>query len=349
MHTSKILTTDYYSNSDKTDKMAITAQDLQHKPLTQILAPKKMDEVIVLPRIKKLLEKGLYGNILFYGPPGVGKSTMSRLLSDNMIVKYINASLNGNIETLRNELTTFASETAIAIESINQKVLWLDEFDGASASFYDAIRGFTEQYPKIFFIATANKFYKLQKYDYIESRFECVNCAPENQEEKDWLMSRYKSRFKSISKGVGLTFENEDVVNYVCEAKFPDFRGIYKFIQNKFKVQERGQAITMHDVVNAVYEFNDLYSMILGDTPPEKFHEYLVINFADKVDDVIMSLDQNFVKYLMEKASHLNMAIPEIIMENAKHQHWFITAMDQTTVMKSLCFTLNQIVKKYAK
>lgn len=328
--------------------MAITANDLNNKPLTAILAPKSIEQIILLPRVKDEIDKGLHNNLLFYGPPGMGKSTLAALISEKYVVKYVNASLNGNIDNLRGELLDFVTENSIVFEKIDKKIIYLDEFDGASASFYDAFRGFTEQYKHVTFIATANKFYKLSKHEYIESRFTCIPFLPQDEAEKTWLMNKYKARFKSIATGVGLKFENQDVEDYVCKTKFPDFRGIYKFIQSAYKRYGNKEVITMDMVSNTIHEFVDLYKMIFDtNTKPDKFHEYLMLNYSDKTDDVILSLDTTFVNYLRDNKPQFMNAVPDIIIENARHQHMYVTALDQTTVMKSLCFILNNIIKKY--
>jgi phosphoribosylpyrophosphate synthetase len=147
-----------------------------------------------------------------------------------------------------------------------------------------------------------------------------------------------------------LKFESKEVEDYICKTKYPDFRGIYKFIQSAYKTHGSTKVITMEMVANTIFEFADLYKMILdAGTTADNFHEYLMTNYSDKTDDVILSLDANFVNYVRDTAPHLMNALPEFIIENARHQHMFVTALDQTTVMKSLCFILNSIVKKYTQ
>lgn len=326
--------------------MAITAKDLQTKPLTRLLAPKSLKEMVLLPRVYDLIKDGIHNNFLFYGPPGLGKSTLARVISDNHTMLYVNASLDGNMENLRTRLTEFATENSIVFDKSPVKVIYMDEFDGASPNFYDAFRGFTEQFQNVFFIATANKFHKLAKHEYILSRFECVNMAPTSGEEKELLYGKYTSRFKLVSKQLGITYTGDDVIDYVCKHKFPDFRGIYKFIQRIYKTTPKGTAVDMTMVAGAIYEFSELYKLILNpDTQPEKFHEHLLINYADRSQEVIEALDVPFVHYVVEKAPEYVNILGDVVIQNAEHQHKFFTCLDQTTVMKSLCFVINKMIK----
>ena len=73
--------------------------------------PKKLDDIILLPRIRKHFENGLNGNYIFYGHYGTGKTSLARIL----IGKYskqtpfleINCSLDTSIDTLRTEIDDF--------------------------------------------------------------------------------------------------------------------------------------------------------------------------------------------------------------------------------------------------
>ena len=54
-------------------------------------------------------------NLLLSGGPGVGKTTIARAMLEELQCDYIiiNGSLNGNIDTLRNEILNFASSVSL--------------------------------------------------------------------------------------------------------------------------------------------------------------------------------------------------------------------------------------------
>lgn len=96
-------------------------------------------------------------NLLLTGPAGTGKTTVARAMLEELGCDYIviNGSLNGNIDTLRNEITQFASTVSFAG---GRKYVILDEADYLNAnSTQPALRNFIEEYSKSCgFILTCN-------------------------------------------------------------------------------------------------------------------------------------------------------------------------------------------------
>ena len=43
--------------------------------------PKNINDVVLLPRIKKSIQNGVTQNLLMYGGPGCGKTTLSRIIA----------------------------------------------------------------------------------------------------------------------------------------------------------------------------------------------------------------------------------------------------------------------------
>lgn len=321
--------------------MNISAEDLKRKSFTTIFAPEKMANMVLLPRVKKEMENGIYDNWLFYGPYGMGKSTLVNILTKDYVRKYVNASLMGKIDYLREDLANFCESNSVAIDKPAMKVLWFDELDGASDSFFDALRGFMDVYSHVRIMATCNKIHKIPGA--MESRIKFLNFGPENDEERAWLKAAYEKRFLWLAEKLRMKFESPDVVEYICKKRFPDFRKSLKTLQSLY-LSHGSTPINMQAASNATYEFLALYEMLVEPkTDPVEFHKYLMTNYADRPSDVILELDDNFVEYLIEKKPMLLRAIPDIIIENAKHQHMVVTALDQTTTMKSLCFVINKL------
>ena len=87
---------DLFKTSDQADN--------QFQPLAERLRPKSVDQVIGQSQILDtdaplgaMLASGKLGSIIFWGPPGVGKTTLARLLADqtNLHFEQISAIFTG--------------------------------------------------------------------------------------------------------------------------------------------------------------------------------------------------------------------------------------------------------------
>ena len=93
--------------------------------LTNEYRPTTLDDVVMHNRAKKFIERGLQQDIMLYGSPGIGKSTILNILTKGFDVKRWNMSNDRGISVLREEFTEFAMTQSIM--SVNsRKVLWLE-------------------------------------------------------------------------------------------------------------------------------------------------------------------------------------------------------------------------------
>ena len=123
--------------------------------------PKTINDCILPDAIKstfnQFVTNGQIPNLLLTGGAGVGKTTVARAMLEQIGADYIiiNGSMNGNIDTLRNDILAFASTVSLAG---GRKYVILDEADYLNAnSTQPALRNFMEEFSNnCGFILTCN-------------------------------------------------------------------------------------------------------------------------------------------------------------------------------------------------
>lgn len=160
-------------------------------------------------------------HLLLSGRAGVGKTTVARAMLDELGADYIviNGSLNGNIDTLRNDILQFAS--AVSLDG-GRKYVILDEADYLNPnSTQPALRNFMEEYSKnCGFILTCN--FKNRIIEPLHSRCTVVEFSIPS-EEKPKIAARFYKRIVDILGKEGVEFDAK-VVAGIVQKHFPDFR-----------------------------------------------------------------------------------------------------------------------------
>lgn len=280
--------------------------------------PKNLDDIILLPRIRKYFENGVTQNYIFYGHFGTGKTSLARIL----IGKYtkdkpfleINSSLYTSIDVLRSEIEDFCKFSPMMESESDVKFIFLDEFERVSAQFQDAFKAFIEKYNKnVRFIITTNHINKIS--DGIKSRIPQINFDCQSSEEEKYLKQEiYKRISNNILSKEEKQIPKEDLVS-IINKKFPDFRSIVVEVQNYIETGSLGNNTS--NVSNKIKL--DLYNCIYDKSLDyEKIYHFLMSNFGpEKIDVMIKLLGKPFIDWSIsenknvDKLFHCNFIIAD--------------------------------------
>jgi DNA polymerase III delta prime subunit len=187
--------------------------------------PKTIQDTVLPAELKQTFQQfvddQVVPNLLLSGKAGTGKTTVARAMLEELGCDYIiiNGSMNGNIDTLRNDISSFASSVSL---SGGRKYVILDEADYLNAnSTQPALRNFMEEFSKnCGFILTCN--FKNKIIEPLHSRCSVVEFKiPTNEKPK--LAAQFFKRVLDILEKENVTADQK-VVAAVVEKHFPDFR-----------------------------------------------------------------------------------------------------------------------------
>lgn len=258
--------------------------------------PTKINNIILLPRVKKFLNEGIRTNLLFYGSPGTGKTSLARILSKDFDTLELNASNFTSVEVLRGTITEFIKTLNFNYDPNSTKVVFLDEFDGVSQTFQDALKGFIEEYSEyVRFIFTTNHIEKVKE---IGSRMNKVNFDPINNEEVEYLKSYYQKYLMAIVKDVKAEdVFTDETISKIVNKFFPDLRASVQMVQEIYISKD----ISLLSTSSASSYFIEFYNFILnGKNNSIENYKYVMENFLGNPESAFQILGRPFFTYLLE-------------------------------------------------
>jgi replication-associated recombination protein RarA len=181
--------------------------------------PHKLEDLILDDRSLRIVKqfKGEIPNLLFVGSPGTGKTTLARILVNEVLgcnYLYINASDESGIDVIRHNITNFAQTKSF---DGGIKVVILDEADGLTSQAQAALRNTMETYAKYCrFILTAN--YKHKIIPALQSRCQSLDLKP--------VIDQAVRRCYTILQRENINISDEQKKKFVMLVKrfFPDLR-----------------------------------------------------------------------------------------------------------------------------
>lgn len=254
--------------------------------------PKSLKQMVLIPRIEKLIENGIQQNMIFYGHSGTGKTTLSRILA----IEYNSLQLNGKlgVELLSTKIKNhFDSLNLMSKDS--SKIVFIDEFDRASVSLQDGLKSFIEDFPTMRFVFTTNHVDKIT--DELRSRFNCVPFEPIDSTERDFVFNKQINYLRAVCKREGSElYTDVELFKNIVQKSYPDLRrGVVKLEE----ILITGDVGMVNSDFGSTQE--DLFSFIMeGDLNPIVNYDYIMNNFFITFDDAFKYLSRPFFEYLRE-------------------------------------------------
>ena len=150
-----------------------------HTLLVEKYRSKTLDSYVGNKHIKRTINQYIsqndIQNLIFYGPAGTGKTTLAKLIVNNLNCDhlYINASDERGIETIRDKVSGFASSASFK----PLKVVILDEADFLTIQAQASLRNVIETFSRSTrFIMTCN--YVERIIDPLQSRCQVLKIIP---------------------------------------------------------------------------------------------------------------------------------------------------------------------------
>jgi DNA polymerase III delta prime subunit len=168
------------------------------------------------------LESGDLPHLLLYGKAGTGKTTLAKLLVNNIDCDYlyINASDENNVETVRTKVKNFASTMGFK----DYKVIILDECDYITPNAQAALRNLMETFSKhCRFILTCNFVERI--IDPIQSRCQAFQVIPPNKQD-------VAKHLHNILTTENVNYEREDL-GLLVNSGYPDIRRVINGAQRQ--------------------------------------------------------------------------------------------------------------------
>jgi len=263
----------------------------EHSLLVEKYRPTDLENFVGNEHIKKSIAQYLVQqdiqNFIFYGPAGCGKTTLAKLIVNNLNCDYlyINASDERGIETIRDKVSGFASTASFK----PLKVVILDEADFLTIQAQASLRNVIETFSRTTrFIMTCN--YVERIIDPLQSRCQVLKIIPPSKKEVAvhlaWVMNKEETKF-----------EVEDLKTIVNQY-YPDLRKCLNTIQlstqdNKLTIDKtilvssNYMSQVVKELSNAKPSWKEIRQIIANANVSdfEEFYRYLYDNVSVYADE----------------------------------------------------------------
>lgn len=317
-----------------------------NKLFWQKYRPKNIEAMILLPRIKnQLYDKDgnvvINNNLIFTGSAGLGKSSISEIILPKHALR-INASYNSSVEDLKEHITEYCKQVGSNIfdedysPDDNQfKFVYLNEFDGVSQKYQEALRAFIEEHAdRVRFIATCNNLQKLSPE--IRSRFTVIDFDPSNEEERNYLLEQYFERCLLVCEKNNVDIEQKELKDLI-QINFPDLRSTLNSLQSLVGKSKKENKVTSNNI--------DFFNLVFDKLPTESTYDWVMSNYGDKVEPLLKLSGRYLAEYIMKYKQDKISAIPKLLQIVTNYSSKLPTAIDPLVLAVSCVYEIKETLK----
>ena len=213
------------------------------EPLAERLRPKSLDEYIGQKHLvgegcilRKMIESGHISSFILWGPPGVGKTTLAKIIASQVQAPFYTLSaVHSGVKDVRDVLT-LCKRDASSMFSKHRPILFIDEIHtivgaGAAAGSMDAANMLKPALARgeiqCIGATTLDEYRKnIEKDGALERRFQKVIVEPTTAEETLQILKNIKEKYED-HHNVSYTDEALEAcvklsARYIIDRNFPD-------------------------------------------------------------------------------------------------------------------------------
>jgi len=254
--------------------------------------------------IAQYLSQNDIQNLIFYGPAGTGKTTLAKLIVNNLDCShiYINASDERGIETIRDKVSGFAGTASFS----PLKVVILDEADFLTIQAQASLRSVIETYSRSTrFILTCN--YIERVIDPLQSRCQVLKIVPPSKVD-------IAKHIAAILDKELVTYERSDIVSIVKQY-YPDLRKCLNTIQLSLVINGKQDRYLQID--NSVLVSSNYTNLVINELKTSKNWKNIRQIIADAnvndYEELYRSLYDNVSIYALDYEGLVTIVIEEYL------------------------------------